>query len=161
MNEVTKFVQRYHAMKVSRPNLYKISETVISVGLPKSLLDYANAAAGHSGLGNGARAVGIRREVDNADEALAEIFSSAEAYVEFIKTSECDAHHITGLGQKRRGRKDKATSAATDERMADANFAEINANYNVSELVAKFGREVVLQARKVLTMNEFALRFGL
>lgn len=53
----------------------------------------------------------------------------------------------------------KVYQKLTDERTADSVFAELRAKYDIDALVAKFSREVVLQARKTLTVNEFELRF--
>ena len=53
----------------------------------------------------------------------------------------------------------KVYQQLTDERLADEVFAEINKKYDVKELVTKFSYDVVLQARKNLTVNEFELRF--
>jgi len=46
-----------------------------------------------------------------------------------------------------------------DDRLADKVFAEINKKYNMKSLVEKFSYEIVLQARKTLTVTEFELRF--
>ena len=55
----------------------------------------------------------------------------------------------------------KTTVIKTDDRPADKNFAELNAKYNINELAKRFGKELLLQSRKYLTINEFELRFGL
>lgn len=51
--------------------------------------------------------------------------------------------------------------AITDERSADKVWRMILDRYDVQDLARKYGKEVVLQARKILTVNEFELRFGL
>ena len=53
----------------------------------------------------------------------------------------------------------KVYQMLTDERSADSVFAELRNKYDVDSLAKKFSREVVLQARKTLTVNEFELRF--
>lgn len=53
----------------------------------------------------------------------------------------------------------KVYQVLTDERFADKVFAELRNKYDVDSLAKKFSREVVLQARKTLTVNEFELRF--
>lgn len=53
----------------------------------------------------------------------------------------------------------KVYQKLTDERSADSVFAELRNKYEVDSLAKKFSREVVLQARKILTVNEFELRF--
>jgi hypothetical protein len=40
-------------------------------------------------------------------------------------------------------------------------FGDILKKVDVKTLVAKFGKDILLQARKVLTVNEFELRFGI
>ena len=53
----------------------------------------------------------------------------------------------------------KVYQKLTDERAADSVFTELRNKYDVDSLVKKFSYEVVLQARKTLTVNEFELRF--
>lgn len=53
----------------------------------------------------------------------------------------------------------KVYQTLTDERSADSVFAELRNKHDVDSLAKKFSREVVLQARKTLTVNEFELRF--
>lgn len=53
----------------------------------------------------------------------------------------------------------KVYQTLTDERTADSVFAELRAKYDIDALASKFSRDVVLQARKHLTVNEFELRF--
>ena len=53
----------------------------------------------------------------------------------------------------------KVYQTLTDERAADSVFAELRNKYDVDSLAKKFSREVVLEARKNLTVNEFELRF--
>lgn len=57
--------------------------------------------------------------------------------------------------------KKAAAGVAIDNRMADAEFAVILKKVNIQEMISKFGKEVLMQARKVLTINEFELRFGI
>jgi hypothetical protein len=53
----------------------------------------------------------------------------------------------------------KVYQVLTDERLADKVFSELRNKYDIDSLAKKFSREVVLQARKTLTVNEFELRF--
>ena len=53
----------------------------------------------------------------------------------------------------------KVYQKLTDERAADSVFTELRNKYDVDSLAKKFSYEVVLQARKTLTVNEFELRF--
>ena len=75
---VIDFYNRYQTRKQSYPSLYESGKESINVILPNNLLEYANAAAGHSGFGAGARARGIRRQVNNSAVALSQIFSSPQ-----------------------------------------------------------------------------------
>lgn len=55
----------------------------------------------------------------------------------------------------------KAVEAQIDARRADQHFDVLHAKYDIAALVVKFGRDTVITARKLLTINEFELRFGL
>lgn len=90
MNTVVKFYNHYHNKVKTHPNLYRSGNNQIQIALPGDLLEWCNAASGHTGYGSGARPYGIRRTVDNSETALAEIFSSPESLADFIKSSECD-----------------------------------------------------------------------
>jgi hypothetical protein len=59
------------------------------------------------------------------------------------------------------GMKKVKAAVAIDNRSADSNFDVLYSKYNIPALLAKFGRDTVLTARKLLTINEFELRFGL
>lgn len=166
MNKVTNFFNHYHTKKVSNQNLYVASSNdAVNVILPNNLLEFANAAAGHSGFGAGARARGIRRMCSDAKAEIASIFATVDTLADFLLSSECNADEyvetvrIRHLGMK--STKKSKLYVVTDERPADKNFAELNAKYNINKLVQFFGEELLLQARKNLTINEFELRFGL
>ena len=62
---------------------------------------------------------------------------------------------------KARVMKPKMKTFGVDNRSADKFFEVLFAKYDVQALVKKFGRDVVLAARKALTINEFEMRFGL
>lgn len=87
---VADFHKHYTESIKKNPDLYRNGDQLITVVLPKDLLDYSNASAGHSGFGSGARPVGIRRKVRNAEQALAAIFASVDSLSKFIEESECD-----------------------------------------------------------------------
>jgi len=131
--------------------LYVIGNSYIQVWLPMNLIEYANAAAGSD---KGTRPVGIRvggfKSANDAANELINIFSSPETLAKFINQSEADYHTVYSVFQIK-----------TDERTANDAWSDIYSKYNVKELAAQYGREVVLQARKLLTVNEFELRFGL
>lgn len=154
MVAVTQFWEHYKIKSTTNPDFY-ISGNSINVILPNNLLEYANAAAGHSGFGAGARARGIRRTVDNPKQALAEIFETPESLAKFLLSSECNAEAYVETIRKRH------LGTATDDRPADAAFKDILAKVNIQDLVARYGKEDLLRSRKTLTVNEFELRYGI
>ena len=162
---VTDFLNHYHTKVKTNPNLYISGKDSVNVILPNSLLEYANAAAGHSGFGAGARARGIRKPVNNAASAIKDIFKNVESLTQFLQSSECNAEaYVQGIRIKHLGVK-KARGLGypipTDDRTAESAWSNIYEKHNVKDLVVRYGREAVLQARKQLTVNEFELRFGL
>lgn len=54
----------------------------------------------------------------------------------------------------------EAKPVKTDDRPADTNFGVILAKYDINKMKQMYGAEVLLQAKKVLTINEWELRFG-
>lgn len=58
-------------------------------------------------------------------------------------------------------KKKVAAEIQIDNRSADKFFDVIYAKYDIPALAKKFGRETVMTARRLLTINEFELRFGL
>ena len=162
---VTDFFNHYHTKVITNPNLYVSDENSVNVILPNSLLEYANASAGHSGFGAGARARGIRKPVNNARLAIKEIFESTLSLAQFLESSECNADaYVQSIQIKHlgiRAARKLGYTVPTDERSADTAWKDIYAKYNVKELAERHGRELVIQARKMLTVNEFELRFGL
>jgi len=158
MTRVTQFWKHYQTKSTTNPNLY-VSGNSINVILPNNLLEYANAAAGHSGFGAGARARGIRRSVDNPKRALAEIFESPQTLAEFLQSSECNADEY--VETVRRRHLNIAPRAKTDERSADSAFKDILAKVNIQDLIVRFGKEDLMRSRKCLTVNEFELRYGI
>ena len=91
MNRVAAFQRHYQQKVVKSPDLYRSGDHAVDVILPNDLLEYANAASGHSGFGSGARARGIRRECRNSSSFLAEIFASPESLARFLESSEKNA----------------------------------------------------------------------
>ena len=166
MQKVVDFFNHYHSKKITSPNLYVASgNDAVNVILPNNLLEFANAAAGHSGFGAGARARGIRRMCSNAKTEIAAIFETVDTLADFLLSSECNAdEYVETVRMRHLGMKTTKKSklyVVTDNRPADKNFAVLTEKHNVQELANRFGREVCLQARKNLTINEFELRFGL
>ena len=131
--------------------LYVIGNSHIQVWLPMDLIEYANAAAGSD---KGLRPVGIRvsgfKSADEAANELADIFSSPENLAKFINQSEADFHDVyPGVGIN------------IDSRLANDAWSDLYAKYDIKTLASVFGRDTVIEARKLLTVNEFELRFGL
>ena len=161
---IVDFYNRYNARKLAYPGLYFSGIDSINVILPTSLVEYANAAAGHTGFGAGARARGIRRSVSNSTQALASIFSSPSNVEAFLNSSEKNAGEYIASVRARHLIKQKMTTtvtSTTDDRPANETFFE---KYNVAQakaLQAKFGRDMVLREFGILTINEFELRYGL
>lgn len=91
MLKVESFHRHYQAKVLKSPDLYRSGDHAVDVILPNDLLEYANAASGHSGFGSGARARGIRRECRNSTAFLAEIFASPESLARFLESSEKNA----------------------------------------------------------------------
>lgn len=92
------------------------------------------------------------------DKAIAQVLADNYTLANvnlFNSGGDNSANSVTRLYKRYK----KVYQQLTDERLADEVFAEINKKYDVKELVAKFSYDVVLQARKNLTVNEFELRF--
>jgi len=159
---ITSFFNRYHQKVLNNPTLYVSGDSTVNVILPSDLLEYANAAAGHTGFGSGARARGIRQQVKNANLAIKDIFNSIDSLITFLESSECNAEaYIQGIKEKHQSVTVKNQSlVSVDNRSADQHFKLLHAKIDINRLVLKFGYDVVLEARKLLTINEFELRFG-
>jgi hypothetical protein len=157
-SRVVSFFNHYKETSKKRPSLYTAANAVV-VTLPADLLDYANAAAGHSGFGSGARPVGIRKTVDNSGRVISQIFESVESLTKFINSSECNAHeYIETVRARHLGKSVKPT---TDNRPANEVFFEKYTTNDAKALQAKFGRDMVISDFNTLTINEFELRYGL
>ena len=92
------------------------------------------------------------------DKAIAQVLADNYTLANvnlFNSGGDNSANSVTRLYKRYK----KVYQQLTDERLADEVFAEINKKYDVKALVAKFSYDVVLQARKNLTVNEFELRF--
>ena len=131
--------------------LYVIGQSHIQVWLPMDLIEYSNAAAGSD---KGLRPVGIRvggfKSANEAADELVDIFSSPENLAKFINQSEADFYDVY-----------PTVGIKVDNRLAETAWSDIYAKHNVKQLAEQFGRGAVIQARKLLTVNEFELRFGL
>ena len=169
-NNVTTFFNDFHRKVKTRPNLYANHETTLNVVLPTSLLEYANAAAGHSGFSSEARAVGIRMNTNNALAKRDEIFSSVESLTKFILESECDAAEYIKSVQARHAsgvvRRAVTKKVETDDRLVDSKVARtlMSRRYGSNvfiELARRFTSKVVNNDIRTLTINEFELRYGM
>lgn len=92
------------------------------------------------------------------DKAIAQVLADNYTLANvnlFNSGGDNSANSVTRLYKRYK----KVYQQLTDERLADEAFAEINKKYDVKTLVEKFSYDVVLQARKNLTVNEFELRF--
>ncbi len=160
---VEAFLNHYQSKVQSHPNLYVSSNNQINVILPSSLLEYANAAAGHTGFGSGARARGIRQQVVNSLEAIQDIFASTENLATFLESSECNAEaYVRSVRMRHLGViESNPLLVKTDNRSADKYFKVLHEKYNINKLATHFSRATVINARQSLTINEFELRFGL
>jgi hypothetical protein len=164
-NQVEQFYNDFHNKVKSRPHLYAKNKNYLTVVLPESLLEYANAAAGHSGFGAGARAVGIRVKSDNPLQMRDDVFESVESLEEFILSSDRSATEYikrirSGISKK------KLVEIITDDRLIDTKGSRslMSRRYGSDvflKLGRKFGNKVVNNDIHTLTINEFELRYGL
>ena len=156
MNSVEAFYRHYQERSKTSPSLYRNSNTLITVVLPKDLLEYSNASAGHSGFGAGARPVGIRRAVKNAERTLAEIFSTPESLAKFIESSEGDGPaYVEGVRARHLASQTPKIPSAKEVFWKHYTKADLDA------MRAKFGRDLVLQAYNTLNIEEFNSQFDL
>lgn len=154
---IVDFYNRYHTRRLTYPGLYLSGPDSINVILPNNLLEYANAAAGHSGFGAGARARGIRRQVANAATALAKIFASPDNLLAFLESSEKNAEaYVEGVRAKHLS----LPTAKADPKASDEFWNRYGKN-ELQYLTNKFGRAAVQRAYSTLTISEFENMFGL
>jgi hypothetical protein len=161
INAVEEFYNTYHAKVQARPDLFVNDPYVLTVTLPDYLLDFANASAGHSGFGSGARAVGIRKSTTDSRKARNDAFSSVEALAKFIQSSECNAAEYILRVKERHIKK---AGVQTDDRLVANHKDVVVAKHGKQifiQLSKVFGRDMIKNSIDVLTVNEFELRFGL
>lgn len=164
---IVDFYNHYHTRRVSRPELYVSGKESINVILPNNLLEYANAAAGHSGFGAGARARGIRRQTNNSAKALAEIFASPDNLLKFLNTSEMNAEAYVESYKQKYAQKNgiKIATSVTPKNPADVlvRTTDLNKVYGqgtIQALMAKYPKTVRADFA-VLTVGEFEARYNL
>jgi hypothetical protein len=158
---VVELFNSYHERVKTRPNLFN-NGNMITVGLTPELLDYANAAAGHSGLGNGARPVGIRVTVGDATKALKDIFSSCESLAKFINSSECNAAEYIARIHERHAAKPTKNAILIDTRMIKDAFYEVGYDFSlIQKLKNAYGADTVKRDWDNLQVTEFQLRYAI
>jgi hypothetical protein len=159
MQAVASFHRHYTESILKNPDLYRNGTDMITVVLPKDLLDYSNASAGHSGFGSGARPVGIRRKVRNAEQALAQIFADVGSLAKFIEESECDGPAMVAEIQRKHAEKQlPRTVMAAD---SDGFWSKYNKD-TMAALRAKIKDHTQLtQDFRTLSLSEFEHKYGL
>jgi hypothetical protein len=157
MNRVTAFYNHYHNKTASRPDLYRSGDHAVDVILPNDLLDYANAASGHSGFGSGARARGIRRECRNSSAYLAEIFASPDSLAKFLNSSEQNAESYIQTVRQRH-------AAQQQPKVVSASQGFWN-KYNKDHMAALRAKnkdyKVLVQDFQTMTLLDFETKYAL
>jgi len=159
LNAVASFHKHYTDSVKKNPDLYRNGTDMITVVLPKNLLDYSNASAGHSGFGSGARPVGIRRKVRNSEQALAQIFADVNSLAKFISESECDGPAMVAEIQRKHAEKQiPRTVMAADP---DGFWSKYNKD-TMSQLRAKIKDQAKLANDfKTMTLADFEQEYQL
>jgi len=159
---VISFFNAYHDKVKTRPRLYKSQTKIVTITLPTDLIDFSNAAAGHSGFGAGARPVGIRKTVDNAEIFVSRVFSTVDHLADFLNSSECDGiEYVEGIKTRHQGKITKSISLI-DVRPAKEAFYDVGHKFDlIQSLRSKFGKGTVDHSMNVLNWTEFQLRFGI
>jgi hypothetical protein len=156
MNAVASFQKHYQTKSQISPDLYRSGDRWVDVILPNDLLEYANAASGHSGFGSGARARGIRRECRNSSQYLAEIFASPEALAGFLNSSEKNAEAYIETVRERH-------LASTQQPVKASEL--FWKTYTKEDMAALRSRvkdsKALVQDYQTMTMTDFALKYDL
>ena len=167
-NKVSDFFNDYHRKVKSNPDLYAKNEDHLTVVLPQTLLEYSNAAAGHSGFGSGARAVGIRLRSANPRLLRDKVMSSIGALTDFILSSDRSGPaYVNTVRARHLGTtKSKFVQMVTDDRLIDSKggrsaMASKYGSQVFMQLGRKYGRETVNIDIDSLTIHEFETRYGL
>jgi hypothetical protein len=155
---VKDFFEHYHRSITKNPDLYRNGGDMITVVLPKELLDYSNAAAGHSGFGSGARPVGIRRKVRNAERELAEIFQSVDSLQKFIESSERDGPAY--VEEVRRRHAEKSTPKPVMAADPSKGFWAVHDKSVMAEIKARTkDHQQLIEDYKTMTLTDFEERY--
>jgi len=156
---VASFHKHYTESIKKNPDLYRNGDQLITVVLPKDLLDYSNASAGHSGFGSGARPVGIRRKVRNAEQALAQIFASVDSLSKFIEESECDGPAmVEEIKRKHAEKLMPRTVMAAD---ADGFWSKYSKDTMAAIKLANKDHKQLVEDFKTLTLEAFEAKYKL
>jgi len=161
---VDNFLNECHKKIKNNPNLYINSKNdTVTIGLPTELLEFANRAAGHSGLNNGARPTGIRIKTANAIMLRDEILNSSDAYIDFIKKNADDGYY-------------NDVKAEHNEYIINGGLCKKNnkpVEGNAHILVEKYGKKIfvecskqsskdeVINDRKTMSISEFEEKYQL
>lgn len=151
LNAVKELYNHYHTKVIVNPTLYVPGENGINLVLPEELLEYANAAAGHSNY----RPIGIRKYCSNPKEEIAKIFSSVESLIEFIESSECNAIEHIKILKANKNKKIKKEQSAREMfwKKYDKSIMEsLKSKYDINTLRTAFDS---------LSITEFEQKFGL
>jgi len=158
--QVAAFHRHYHDSVKTRPDLYRNGDTLITVVLPRDLLDYSNAAAGHSGFGSGARPVGIRRQVRNSQRALAEIFATEQSLAQFIESSERDGPAY--VEEVRRRHSEKAQPQPIKANCPKQGFWQKYTKDHMAKIKSSNkDPQQLVQDYNTMTLADFELKYGL
>ena len=167
-NKVSEFFNDYHRKVKSNPDLYAKNEDHLTVVLPQTLLEYSNAAAGHSGFGSGARAIGIRLRSANPRLLRDKVMSSIGALTDFILSSDRSGPaYVNTVRARHLGTtKSKFVQMVTDDRLINskggrsAMLIKFGAQVFI-QLGRKYGRDTVKNDIECLTVHEFATRYAI
>jgi hypothetical protein len=162
---VVAFFHHFHDRKSVFPSLYfnPVDNQTVNVILPVDLSDYSNAAAGRFAIGADGviRPKGLRVKVSDAADFVDRIFSSTDRLADFISSSECDGIVAQGSAPQVRAKSLTVVTPVIDDRpVADAFYDRYTFSV-VKDLKDRFGADTVIREWKILTMNEFELRYGL
>lgn len=167
LTDVQRFYDEYHRKIIKNPNLYRSTDTTVTIILPSYLLQFAEHASGHSGFGCGARPLGIRRHQVNSNVFLRDVFSSVEALYNFILTSACDAFdHKTGRmlppsNNKGATQNDKSKSDSMDQMLAKNIIYKVYSVDQLSYLKTRYGVSEFNRVKDNHTLAEFKKFFNI
>lgn len=166
MVAVTEMYNNYHRKVISNPTLYtnkRDGNNGILIPLPKELEEYKERTAGHRGFDMSAEAIGIRRTVPDAKQALDQIFSSPESLAKFILTSACDADVMLEEVRARHRATPRAQVISVDpldRPMCEFNLEQLYGKGTIAHLRNKFPKTAVAEFH-ILTRREYEARYDL